>query len=152
MAAAAGELRRSLWLFTHRREERGRSREQRKLSWQVIYAPCAFLPPDRSSPPMPAGPHWRLCFFFSVSDALGFKRVAGQPRCVAWSVRGSGIYSSAAAWGKITSLGTPPIAGYVSASPLHKENGRDVWNSPTDRCRWNGGKLLSSAWICLLAR
>jgi len=32
MAAAAGELWRSLWLFTHRREERGRSREERKLS------------------------------------------------------------------------------------------------------------------------
>ncbi len=39
----------------------------------------------------------------------------------------------------------------VSVS-LRKENGRDVWNSQTDRCRRNGGKLLSSVWICLLAR
>lgn len=71
MAAAAGELRRSFWLFTHRREERGRSREPMKLSWQVIYAPCAFLPPDGSLPPIPAGPHWRLCFFLLRSGCTG---------------------------------------------------------------------------------
>lgn len=97
MAAAAGELEVIMALHTQERRKREEQRAEETELTGNICSPC--LPPSgrEFAPHAGRSALTSLLFFLLRSDALGVKRVAGQPRCAAWSVKGSGIYSSAAA-------------------------------------------------------